>query len=473
MLASSPPTFIRQHLQVRRLLPAGALAALTCALIFACSEPSELARESLPDSPHPLIILDIDTLRADHLGCYGYGSTTGRDTSPNIDALCEESFVFEWAFGPAPNTMPSQTTLLTSLHPGLHGVFEQEDRVPEEAVTLAEVMSDAGLRTAAFADGGFLSKMFGFAQGFDLFDSSRGGLARSGPKIIDWVREYAAEDFLLFVHTYDVHAPYDPPEPYGSMFMEGLEPPTPGYEPTIEALLEVRKSIFSDNPRPLPPNDLAFTIARYDGGIRYVDDWIGQFLDLLRELELLDRATLVLVSDHGDEFQEHGSVGHEKLYSPVTRIPLIIRPPGGVKAQRFSQIVAAVDLMPTLLDLQGLAPPPMAQGRSLVPLMEGGDAGLPIAFGESNYFGKRRFIAFEDFRLLYTEHTGETELYRFREDPHELEDVGALEPEWRERLKSGLLGFRQELETSTLASEEKVELTEEMEEQLRALGYIQ
>jgi arylsulfatase A-like enzyme len=443
-------------------------ATLLAALFFACSTPSETDFEPMPDEPHPIIIIDIDTLRADHLGCYGYE----RDTSPKIDALCEESAVFEWAFGAAPNTLPSQATLLTSLHPGRHGMFEPTDRLPEEATTLAEVMAEAGFTTAAFADGGPLSSMFGFDQGFQLFDSKRGGLERSGPKIFEWVREHAEENFLLFIHTYDVHSPYAPPEPYRSMFIDDLESPTPGFEPTTARLTEVRDSIFTDDPRPLSPSDLAYSVALYDGGIRYVDTWIGQFLEVIGELGLLDRATLVIVSDHGDEFQEHGSVGHAKLYSTVTHIPLIIRPPGGIKAQRVPEIVAGVDFMPTLLDLLGIAPPAEAQGRSLVPILEGKNAGLSIAFGESNYFGRRRFVAFEDFRLLYSEQHGERELYRFKEDPHEVQDLSATQEEWVARLHKGAVGFRQELEASSLASDGKVELTTEMEQQLRALGYI-
>ena len=432
-----------------------------------CTESVE--EPEIPQAPHPLIILDIDTLRADHLGCYGYP----RETSPNIDRLCEESVVFEWAFGPAPNTMPSQTTLLTSLHPGLHGAFSEKDRVPEAATTLAEVVQAAGLPTAAFADGGFMSKMFGFDQGFDLFDSRRGGLERTGDKIFDWVRKNSQENFLLLVHTYDVHAPYDPPEPYRSLFLDPQNPPTPGFEPTTEKLLEIRTSHFTPEPKPLSPNDLAYTVALYDGGIRYVDDWVGRFLDLLEEVQLLDRATLVVLSDHGDEFQEHGSVGHEKLYSTITRIPLIIRLPGGTVVERIPDVVGAVDVMPTLLDLLGLETPAQAQGRSLVPRIRGEKQGLHFAFGESEYFGRRRFIAFEDHRLLYTEKTDQVELFHFREDPHELEDLAAQDPAKAQRLKEGLLGFRKELEGRSLASGETTALTPEMEEQLRALGYIQ
>lgn len=438
-------------------------------LICGCRDSVDSSTK-IPSAPHPIIILDIDTLRADHLSCYGYE----RDTSPNIDALSRESVLFEWAFGPAPNTLPSQTTILSSLHPTVHGAFSEEDRVPEEVTTLAEVLNDAGFRTAAFTDGGFMSKMFGLSQGFELYDGRRGGLERTGDKILQWVRQHAQENFLLLVHTYDVHAPYDPPEPFKSRYTDGLEAPTPGFEPTIEKLLEVRKSHFTPNPTPLPPNDLAFSVARYDGGIRYVDNWIGIFVDELKTLGLLDRATLVVLSDHGEEFQEHGSVGHEKIYSTVTHIPMIFRFPGGNVRQRIDKVVSAVDVMPTLLDVAGVAPPPSVQGRSLVPLMQGTAQGPYLAFGESNYFGKRRFIAFGDHRLLYTEKKSRSELYHFRRDPHELDNLVEQDAATATRLRDALLSWRQKIEASSPEkAAETNELDPEIRQQLKALGYIE
>ena len=464
-LLSAPPQPMHK---LYSLLPT-TLAAL---LLAACTaEPPEPEPLTIPRGPRPVILLDIDTLRADHLGCYGYP----RDTSPNIDALCEESAMFEWAFAPAPNTLPSQSTLFTSLHPFQHGAFEQKDRLPQEVTTLAEVLLEAGYTTQGFADGGFMGRSFGMDQGFQNLDSARGGLERSGDLIHQWVRDHAEEDFLLLVHTYDVHAPYDPPEPYDTMFLEGLEPPTPGFEPNVKALQRIRLSQYSEERIYLPPNDLAFTIARYDGGIRYVDDWIGGFLDLLKELGIYDRALIVFFSDHGDEFQEHGSVGHEKLYSTITRIPLMFRFPGGLGAGRIDDIAAAVDLAPTIIDTLGLPVPEVMQGKSLLPLVEGRaePRGTRLAYGESLYFGRRRFIAYEDHRLLHTESNDSVELYRFREDPHELQDVSVEDPEWAERLRTALTGLRQHVEHEALNVRESNELSPEMEAQLEALGYIQ
>ncbi len=422
--------------------------------------------------PHPVIIVDIDTLRADHMGCYGYH----RDTSPNMDRFATESVFFRWAFSQAPNTPPSQTSILTGLYPSTHGMVYDEDRVPEEVVTLAEALRNQGYRTAGFHDGGYMSEHFQIGQGFELYDNSRGkGLAEIGPKAISWLREHAEETFLLLVHTYDVHTPYDPPPPYNEIFMEGVPEPSPGFEPTPEQMEAIRLSKYQGERKQLPPNDLEYAKALYDGGIRYVDAWFGEFMEVVRELGLDERATIVVLSDHGEEFQEHGSVLHEKLYATVTRIPLMIRLPGGRQVREVHEVVETVDLMPTLLDLADAPIPPAVQGTSLLPLMRGHRPDtVQLAFGESPFFGGRRFVAVGHHRLLLTRSTGEVELYDYVFDLEEQNDIADLFPTRVEALTRAVDQWEAEV-TSADVEHAGADGGPDAEtiEQLRELGYVQ
>jgi arylsulfatase A-like enzyme len=419
-----------------------------------------------------VIILDIDTLRADHLGCYGYD----RETSPNIDALGAESYRFEWALAQAPNTPPSQTSILTSLYPSTHGMFGQDDRVPQEVTTLAEAVAQAGYATAAFVDGGWMSPHFGIDQGFQVYDSkAERGLAKIGPKAIKWLRRNAHRNFLLLIHTYDVHSSYDPPAEYRPLFLDGLDPPTPGFEPTAETLKAVHRRARSGKLNTLPTRDIEYAKALYDAEIRYVDDWIGRFMDVLHELEIKDSAVIVFLSDHGEEFQEHGWVLHSQLYTTVTRIPLLIRPPGGIEGQTISEVVESIDIMPTILDMVEVPYPntPM-HGRSLTGLMGGQGREDQRAFGEFPKMGGRRYHADGEYHIVRRNDSGTVELFDYRNDPLELNDLSARLPATVEDMIRGLEAW-----TSALDAVEQGmgptggDLDPEVEEQLRALGYLE
>jgi len=237
----------------------------TIAVISAgCSGPSD----DVPSDAPPIVLIDLGTLRADHLGSYGYP----RATSPNIDALAAESTRFEWAFSQAPNTAPSLASTLTGLYPATHGMRSGENRLPEAAVTLAEGLAERGYATAAFVDGGYLSAGFGFDQGFAHYESSGGGgLAEIGPRAIEWLRAHASEPFFLMVHSYDVHAPYDSPQELRDTFVADLDSPVEGFEATTERLDEAQSG-----DRPFTPSELEHARALYDAGILFVDGWVGQ-----------------------------------------------------------------------------------------------------------------------------------------------------------------------------------------------------
>jgi arylsulfatase A-like enzyme len=410
------------------------------------------------------VVIDIDTLRADRLGLYG----NGRPTSPNIDAWAKHATVFDWAFAQAPNTPPSQASILSGLYPSSHGRVDNDDVLRPEAVTLAEALRDAGYRTAAFVDGGFMSAGFGVEQGFEVYDNSQGGgLAAVGPKALAWIAAQGQPYFVL-IHSYDVHSPYQPRPEFRDAVAPGVRPETPGFEPTTDALEEIRSSVWKGAQKQLPPGDLAYSLALYDGEIRQMDAWFGTFHAALQQAGELERAMVVLISDHGEEFQEHGSVLHEKLYATVARIPLVLSPPGSRVGSRHSDIVQSIDLAPTLLRLAGVAVPPTYEGHDL--LLPRSERGL--AFGESMFFAHQRFLAVGPWRIVHARDTGQTELFRFREDPLEQHDLAAEDPPRAATLREALQRIEAHLGEHRAAPAATATIDEETRKQLESLGYL-
>jgi arylsulfatase A-like enzyme len=443
------------------------LACLLTTLAVACSGP---APSEIPAAPHPIIIIDIESLRADHLGCYGYE----RPTSPNLDALAAESIRFEWALSQAPFTAPSQASILTGLYPSTHGMVGESTRLPDGVTTLAEALSQHGYITAAFVDGGYMSEGFGISQGFDEWDDSReGGIAKIGPKVLEWLRDNAEESFLLLVHTYDPHIPLTPPADYRGMLAAGIEPETAGFEPDLEQMITARTRLLQDPPQPMAHGDLAYAKALYDAEIRHVDAWIGELMAEVRKLNLDATATVVIISDHGEEFQEHGDLLHERLYTTVTRVPMIIRLPNGSRAGTIPNLVETIDLMPTLLELAGAPLPYGIQGESLLPLIRG-ESRLPyVAFGESTFFGEQRYVALADYRMIFTKDGETAELYNLAADPLELEDLAAAEPDLVQALRKRLDSWEEMVVAAAVDGAQDADIDLETLERLKGLGYVQ
>jgi arylsulfatase A-like enzyme len=419
--------------------------------------------------PRAVIVVDVDTLRADGLSIYG----NSRDTSPRLDEFARSGVRFEWAFSQAPYTLPSQVSILTSLYPWSHGVVHDDDRLGPEAATLAESFLAAGWETAAFVDGGFLKAEYGFSQGFETFeDANGGGVASLERPVIEWLRGRSRRPFFLFVHTYDVHSPYAPPPDLRRRFTESLPPPTPGFEPSSEVLESIRASHWGAEPRRLSDADIDYSRALYDAEIAGVDAWFGRLLDELDRADLLDRAVIAVISDHGEEFQEHGSVLHEKLYATVTRVPFLIRAPDGAEGAVISNVVETIDLMPTLLDLAGVAPPQGLQGRTLAATVRDGSEPEPrSAASFSPFYGEQRAITTDRARLILTLDPARPELYRYREDPPESDDLATKEPDVVEELARALRRRVTATPPRNLARELRSR-TPELEAQLRALGYL-
>jgi len=318
----------------------------------------------------PIVIIDIDTLRADHLQLYGYG----QPTSPAINEFAEESVVFERAIAQAPWTLPSQMSILTGLYPGTHQVQQPNQRLVPGVPTLASQLSRRGYFTKAVTDGGAISSAFGFDHGFDSYSEWTGHhgadyLTGFMERASEWLTSFPESNFFLLLHTYQCHAAYAPPDEYWQLFDND-------YAGDIFQRFPPWGGDFGN----VSERDVQHLVARYDGGIRYVDRAVGDLLALLRRQGLYDRALIVFLSDHGEEFRDHGGWLHQStLYDEMLRVPLVIKfPKGAIAPKRVARQIETVDLLPTILDFLGVPLPEGLDGSSRMVLIRGDD-GAPAS----------------------------------------------------------------------------------------------
>jgi arylsulfatase A-like enzyme len=307
-----------------------------------------------------LVLVIIDTLRSDHLSCYGYPLMT----SPNLDRLASEGLLFVNSFSTSTWTLPSVATLLTGLLPDQHGLKSIDNSLSAKVETVAERLRDAGYRTAAFTDGGFLEPRWGFSQGFDRYDSTAGEAWQ--PKDVSvieadasaWLRENRFSPFFLLVHTYETHQPYRFRSGYSEKFLGDEAAP-----PENDEILA-----WDLAGKPDDGDFLKRVLALYDGEIARADHHIGRLVETLREIGQYDNTAIVVTSDHGEEFLEHGGVEHGagKVFNENIRVPLLIKPPAASRAGRVDTPVSGLDIAPTILQIAGLGQTDNQAGRSLL-----------------------------------------------------------------------------------------------------------
>ncbi len=345
----------------------------------------------LPTNPPPnVLLISIDTLRADRLSLYGYA----RQTSPHLDEWARsEAAVFRSAVAQAPWTLPSHVSMFTGLNPNRY-----ESNMPNAAnpglTMLPEILRDAGYATAAVTGGAFLHPQYGFTQGFDRYsyavtpphaDDSGREIEDGVAKALEWLDGHRNRSFFLFFHTYEVHDPYRPRQPYFRQFTD--QPPitvkVPPRSSERSGGFEVRRAFSAlasqEELNGLSSADIADLVSSaYDSGVAYADEQVSRLLKKLAELELQDNTIIVVTSDHGEMLGEHDSVGHVYLFEENILVPLIIAAPGGRGAGRvISDQVRSIDLVPTILDLAGVPREPDLDGQSLVSMMDGERSSLP------------------------------------------------------------------------------------------------
>ena len=336
------------------------LGVAVCLAAAACSKVDRSAA-LCPDCN--VVLISMDTVRADHLGAYGYD----RETSPNVDRFAERATVFENAISQSAWTLPAHGSMMTGLYPSRLGVshYPAKRGLPKVRM-LADSFHAAGYATGAFTGGGFVAAHFGFARGFDVYTSDGRRFEHNIDEAIDWLKQHQQRRFFLFLHGYDAHRPYfSLPEDKAALGIPGKRPAERrGY------CLKVGRE---------KPNDLDVVLKYYDASIRHGDRSVGQFLNALTALGLADRTVVLITSDHGEEFYEHGHCDHVRfLYREVVNVPLLLRVPGHDSvAKRIPDVVpASISIAGTLLELVGVDASDFP-GASLLPLGQ-----LPERLGE-------------------------------------------------------------------------------------------
>jgi arylsulfatase A-like enzyme len=414
------------------------------------------AQRSGPD----VILISLDTLRADHLSAYGYE----RPTSPNLDALAAGGYRFDTAVSQAPWTRPSHRSMLRGQYPLSHG--------PIEAPPLPLTLWRAGYRTAAFTGGGQMSFRFGFHEGFETFRQT--DWVRSPSTVTDWIDADPERSFFLLLHTFEIHDPYD-----HSSFAKGL--PSGRFRPGYG-----QKRWWSTRDTEYSQAEKDYVEALYDSGILFTDEALGRLFAALRERGLFERAIVIVTSDHGEQFWDHGSWRHgSNVYDEMLLVPLIVHlPPGlgaGEPGRIIRQQVALVDLVPTVLDLLDLPLPEGIQGRSLRPLLEGGEPAEPVpAFAEhTNISRESKALRAGRLKLIYSyPRSGDPlqpqaiELYDLDADPGETRNLARDQPPLARLLEAELKAILVGAPAPTFDEEVPADIDPQLRRELEALGYL-
>ena len=429
-------------------------------IIYGLASPSIYTYNS--DKRPNVILISLDALRQDHLGCYGYK----RSTSPNIDKIAEESTLFTNAITTANWTIPSHMSILTGLYPmeaGFvpGGLLNEESFIAENVHTLAEYLRNTGYFTLGVHGGGYVSEFYGFDKGFSAYIKGSKDIAHGVQTIIENLDRHKDNNFFLFFHTLEIHWPYT-----HDSFLKELPADSPAREKII---------------------------ARYDSGIKYADEYLGKLFEWLDKNQLLGKTIIIIISDHGETFRfvketsRSGSHGSTLLEEEI-KIPMIVRIPSvNGNGKKVDYQVSTVDLVPTILDCLNLESSAGMRGISLVPLIEKNELPKPrLAYTEATH-SKKKFqtVRSNDFKLLTTSPSplamlqGKQDSFRFidiKNDPHEAGDL------WNKKavLAKSYADYLQKLLASIQANMIKLKrknlgtpvTDRELEEQLRGLGYI-
>jgi arylsulfatase A-like enzyme len=446
--------------------------------LFACA----CGAPPAPEPPAGVVLIVLDTLRADGLSAYG----NPRPTSPAIDRLAQEGVLFEQVVSHAAWTLPGFIGLLTGRYPS-EAVFG-EGRL---RASLVEPLRRAGFVTAAFTEGAYVSEHFGMDRGFEDFwehpskvrvpaaggrDAEPGGVERTFAAAIAWLERNADARFFLMVHTYEPHIPYRRRD-----FAEGLPPgrlPGPTYEVGYAGAIRQGELRVGRTER-------EYVRALYDGGVLASDAQVGRLLAALERLGVAERTVVALTSDHGEDLggrnPRHLGLHQHQVYDDLLRVPLIVRDPRrDWPVRRVSAQVRLVDVMPTLLELAGLDAPEALDGRSLVPLMEGRRDPQRLAFAELRTKGGHVAAVRTERRKLIENlpprprRVPQFEFYDLENDPGEHVNLATDSNARMRELAESLRGQREAIEAAGgVDLDVNDDVDEETRRQLEALGYVE
>ena len=378
-----------------------------------------------------VLVITIDTLRADHLTCYGYN----RPTSPRIDQFAQDNVLFETVACQSPQTLPSHTSIFTGLNPRTHKVISHESLVAEELTPLAQILKRQGYTTGAFISSHALDSKYNLIQGFDTYWEIHRQIplperiANQDREVdpttdaaLEWLDEHGMSTFFLWIHWFHPHRPYNPPPRYRRQFAGGYDGPASSEPDFIMKVWRERIQLGGE--------DIDHLIGRYDGEVAFSDVQVGRILDKLAAMDLLGTTVVILTSDHGEMLYEHEYYfGHDiALYDECIMIPLVIHAPELEPARtRIGEFVQSIDILPTLLDLLGMDHPAGLEGKSLLPLIAGGrESTVDCCFLETFPFPEkcppRHGVRTADEKIIWKETESDSlikEYYDLRTDPAE------------------------------------------------------
>ena len=318
--------------------------------------------------PVNVVLISLDAVRADHLSCYGYA----RKTTPQIDALAQNGVQFEQVIAASFFTLPSHASMLSGLHPSRHGASHKKFKFSSKAKLLAQILQEQNYITAGFVSNDFVSEFYGFDRGFNYFENFAGQLGadqavkdeRNAEKMVssalEWLNQNGQEKFFLFMHLIDAHAPYNPPQEFKQYAGQHEE-----FDTDVN-----RWDRFESEVQNISAEKLACMVGLYDGEINFMDAQLKRLFEKLKALGVWEITLLIITSDHGEQFKDHGGFGHDTFWEEVLRVPLIFHQPKLFQSKKVKPLVRHIDLVPTVLDYLGLNVPENVDGVSLRPMIE-------------------------------------------------------------------------------------------------------
>ena len=445
------------------------LTLVACASITACSQPAD-------EAPRHVLLITVDTLRADHLSMNGYA----RETSPHLDAFAADALHYEQAVAVLPKTGPSITTHLTGRDPCEHGVTANRVLIPAAATLVAERFKAAGYRTAAFVSNPVLSPDKGYARGFDVYRefAKAGGLDKMNRQALKWLdKQDWSEPTFVWLHYIDPHGPYTPKDEYEHLFQDDeLATADARTLPTTYERLEGWPLSYVHGAIPAyqlrgDEDRVAFYVAAYDAEIRYMDDKVEEIFSFLRERALFDDIGIVFTADHGESLGEHDYWFEHGWYAyeDCQRVPMIVKPAGATSGRRLDVQVSNLDTTPTLLAMAGLDSGANLVGRSLLEP----PASEPLFIqNTSTYPDSFSGVRVPPHKYLRNAVTGAEELYDLASDPYETRNLIGEDAETAQRLRALYETLAERCAARSLG--ESVEVTPDAEtmRQLEELGYV-
>ncbi len=433
-----------------------------------------------------VLLIGLETLRADHVGCYGHD----RPTTPTLDAFAKEAVKFDLAFSAGGWTMPSMMSVFTGVYPHKHGAINYQNQLADGVTTLAAELKKGGYHTLGVTSNPTTHGKFGFRRGFDFYDDFSVFLAnelnlfadnekpvhahqsltsdivnRLGLRFLKkkWKKE---KPFFLHLFYFDPHYDHIPPRDYAQMFTD------PDYRGKTDG-----RNITSLKGRQIPDADKQHVRDLYDAEIRYTDDHLKALFAEMKKMGVYDNTIIIILGDHGDEFWEHGSVAHgHTLYDELLHVPLLVRLPKGLRDTSSNELVHQIDIMPTVLDLLDMPIPAECQGRSLKPILEHKDADIPdqVTFHELHLSNKIVAARSTTQKIIFYPDKQRWECYNLKADRLEQRNLHTGEmPTAFADLYKQFQAWLKKRELTTPKVRKEVELDPKLKKALKALGYMQ